>query len=36
MDFWTAAAYIGIVVLVLANALIVRRMKVEVRDEEED
>lgn len=36
MDFWTAAAYVAIVVLVVANALIVRRMKVEVRDEDED
>ena len=36
MDFWTSAAYVGIVVLVLANAWIVRRMKVEVRDEDEE
>ncbi len=36
MDFWTAAAYWSIVVLVVANAWIVSRMRVEVREEAED
>lgn len=36
MDFWTSAAYVLMVVLVIANALIVRRMKITVRDEDED
>ena len=36
MDFWTAAAYVGIVILVLVNAWIVRRMRVVVRDEDEE
>lgn len=36
MDFWTAAAYVLMVVLVLVNALIVRRMKITVRDEDDD
>lgn len=31
MDFLTALAYIAILVLAAANALIVRHMKVEVR-----
>lgn len=35
MDFWTAAAYIAIIVLVLLNGWIVSRMRVEVRDEDE-
>lgn len=36
MDFWTAAAYVLMVVLILANALIVHRMKITVRDEDDD
>lgn len=36
MDFWTAAAYVLMVVLILANGLIVRRMKITVRDEDDD
>ena len=36
MDFWTASAYVLMVVLILANALIVRRMKITVRDEDDD
>ncbi len=36
MDFLTAAAYIVMVVLVVANALIVRRMKITIRDEDDD
>lgn len=35
MDFLTALAYISIVVLVLANILIVRRMKIDIRNEED-
>jgi hypothetical protein len=36
MDFWTAAAYVLMAVLVVANGLIVRRMKITVRDEDDD
>lgn len=36
MDFLTAAAYIVMAVLVIANGLIVRRMKITVQDEDED
>ncbi len=36
MDFWTATAYIGILILVLANALVVRRMKVTIRNHKDD
>ncbi len=36
MDFLTSAAYIVMAVLVIANALIVRRMKITVRDEDDD
>ena len=36
MDFWTAAAYVLMVVLVVANGLIVRRMKITVRNEDDD
>jgi hypothetical protein len=36
MDFWTSAAYVLMVVLIVANGLIVRRMKITVRDEEDD
>jgi hypothetical protein len=36
MDFLTAAAYIAMAVLVIANGLIVRRMKITVQDEDED
>jgi len=36
MDFLTAAAYITIVVLVVVNTWVVRRMKITVRDEDED
>lgn len=36
MDFLTAAAYGAIVLLVVANALIVRRMKITVREEKDD
>lgn len=36
MDFWTAAAYVGIVVLVLANAWIVRHVRVDVSEQDEE
>ena len=36
MDFLTAAAYVTIVVLVILNTWVVRRMKVTVREEDED
>jgi hypothetical protein len=36
MDFWTSAAYVLMVVLIVANGLIVRRMKITVRDEDDD
>lgn len=36
MDFLTAAAYIAIIVLVVANAVIVRRMKIVVHEERDD
>ncbi len=35
MDFLTALAYIGMFVLVVLNAVLVARMKIEVRDEDE-
>ena len=35
MDFLTAAAYIAIVVLVVVNTWVVRRMKITVREEDE-
>ena len=36
MDFFTAAAYIAIIVLVIINTLLVRRMDVQVRGDEEN
>lgn len=36
MDFWTAAAYFTMIALVIANAWIVRRMKVEMRNEDDE
>lgn len=36
MDFLTAAAYVAIVVLMVLNAWVVRRMKITVREEDED
>ena len=36
MDFWTFAAYVLMVALILANGLIVRRMKITVHDEDDD
>jgi hypothetical protein len=36
MDFWTTAAYVLMVVLIVVNGLIVRRMKITVREEDED
>ncbi len=36
MDFWTSAAYVLMAILVVVNALIVRRMKITVQDEDED
>lgn len=36
MDFLTAAAYVVMAVLVVANALIVRRMKITVQDEDDE
>ena len=36
MDALTATAYVAIVVLVVLNAWIVRRMKITVREEDED
>ena len=34
MDFLTGMAYWGIIVLVILNAVVVSRMKVEIRDDE--
>lgn len=34
MDFLTAAAYVLILVLVLANGLLVRRIKISIRDDD--
>ncbi len=34
MDFLTATAYILILVLVLANALLVRRITISIRDDD--
>lgn len=36
MDFLTAAPYVLISLLVLANAALVRRIRIAIRDEEED
>ncbi len=36
MDFGTTMAYVAILVLVVLNAFLVRRMKVVVRDDERD
>ncbi len=36
MDFGTTMAYAGILVLIVLNALIVRRMKIVIRDEDKD
>ena len=36
MDFLTATAYVAIVVLVLLNAWVVRRVKITVREEDEE
>jgi hypothetical protein len=36
MDFLTALAFVAILVLVVANVLIVRRMKIEIRGEEDE
>jgi hypothetical protein len=36
MDFMTALAYVAILVLVIANVFIVRRMKIEIRNEEDE
>jgi hypothetical protein len=36
MDFLTGLAYLAILVLVIANVLIVRRMKIEIRDAEDE
>jgi hypothetical protein len=36
MDFGTAMAYIAIVALIVVNALIVRRMKIVIRDDNQD
>lgn len=35
MDFLTALPYWGIILLVIVNAILVMRMKVEIVDEEE-
>ena len=35
MDFPTSLAYIGMFVLVILNGILVARMKIEVRDEDE-
>ena len=36
MDFLTSTAYIAIVVLIVVNTWVVRRMKITVRDQDED
>jgi hypothetical protein len=36
MDLLTSAAYIAIVVLIVVNTWVVRRMKISVRDQDED
>lgn len=36
MDFLTGFPYLAIVGLVIINALLVRKMKITVRDEDED
>ncbi len=36
MDFPTAAAYIAIPLLVLLNTILVRRIRIEIRDDDED
>ena len=35
MDFWTLFPYWAIVVIIVVNAFIVKRMKVEVKDDPE-
>ena len=35
MDVMTAAAYVGILVLILLNAFLVSRMEIRISDEEE-
>jgi len=34
MDFLTASAYLGIILLILVNAFMVSRMKVKIDDDE--
>ena len=36
MDFLTAAAYIAILLLVPVNAILVRRIRIEIRDDDGD
>ncbi len=36
MDFLTAAAYIAILLLAPANAILVRRIRIEIRDDDGD
>ena len=36
MDFFTAAPYAAIPLLVLINALLVRRIRIAIRDEDHD
>jgi len=36
MDLWTSMAYIAILALIVVNALIVRRMKIVIRDEDRE
>ena len=36
MDFGTTMAYVAILVLVVVNAILVRRMKIVIRDDDQD
>ena len=36
MDLGTTAAYVAILVLIVVNAVLVRRMKIVIRDEDRD
>ena len=36
MDFLTSAAYVGILLLVIVNALLVSRIQIKIRDDDQD
>ncbi len=36
MDFLTTLAYVAILILVIANVIIVRRMRIEIHGEKDD